>query len=136
MTILAATRWRVRPWILWPAALLFLGIDAAYLSANLVKFMEGAWFRSRPGLGAFTVMRTWRRGRDLVRTQVNRDSLRIEHFLDNLMVDPPLRVPAPPFDADNDYLPAALLRNLRSCGAARAQRDPERGDTGRADRRR
>jgi KUP system potassium uptake protein len=113
--ILAATRWRVRPWLLWPCAMLFLAIDSAYLSANLVKFMEGAWFPLLLGLSAFTVMRTWRRGRDLVRAQVNRDSLRIEHFLASLMLEPPLRVPGTAvfLTPTNDYVPPALLHNLK-----------------------
>ena len=51
------------------------------LSANAIKFLEGAWFPVALGIVAFTLMRTWRRGRDLVREQINRDSLRIEHFV-------------------------------------------------------
>ncbi len=60
-------------------------------------------------------MRTWRRGRDLVRQQVNRDSLRIEHFVESVMVDPPLRVPGTAvfMTPSNDYLPPALLHNLK-----------------------
>jgi len=113
--ILAQARWRVSPWVLVPAAVLFLGIDAAFLSANMVKFAEGAWFPIAIGLATFTVMRTWRRGRELVRQQVNRDSLRIEHFVDSVMVDPPLRVPntAVFMTPSNDYLPPALLHNLK-----------------------
>jgi KUP system potassium uptake protein len=113
--VLAQARWRVTPWLLVPAAVLFLGIDLAFLSANLVKFMEGAWFPIAIGLATFTVMRTWRRGRELVRQQVNRDSLRIEHFVDSVMVDPPLRVPntAVFLTPSNDYLPPALLHNLK-----------------------
>jgi len=114
-TILAAERWHVRPLLLWPCAALFLTIDAAYLSANLVKFVEGAWFPLLLGTAAFTVMRTWSRGRELVRQQVNRDSLRIEHFLESLMVEPPLRVPGTAvfMTPSNDYLPPALLHNLK-----------------------
>lgn len=113
--VLASERWRIRPALLWPAALIFLGIDAAYLSANLVKFFEGAWFPLLLALVAFTVMRTWRRGRDLVREQINRDSLRIEHFVESLMLDPPVRVPgiAVFMTPSNDYLPPALLHNLK-----------------------
>ena len=112
---LASERWHVRPAILWPCAFVFLVIDTAYLSANLVKFVEGAWFPLLLGIAAFTVMRTWRRGRDLVRQQINRDSLRIEHFVESLMFDPPLRVPGTAvfMTPSNDYLPPALLHNLK-----------------------
>ena len=113
--ILAAERWRVPRWILWPMAVLFVGIDLAFLSANLVKFFEGAWFPLLIAVAAFTVMRTWRHGRDLVRRQVNRDSLRIEHFIESVLVDPPLRVPGTAIfmTPSNDYLPPALLHNLK-----------------------
>jgi KUP system potassium uptake protein len=113
--VLAARRWRVRPWILGLLGTLFIAIDLAFLSANLVKFMEGAWLPLVMGIGVFTLMRTWRRGRDLVRKQVNRDSLRIEHFVDSVMADPPVRVPGTAvfMTPSNDYLPPALLHNLK-----------------------
>ena len=113
--VLAHERWRVPNRILVPAALLFLTIDVAYFSANIIKFTEGAWFPVLIGLAAFTVMRTWRRGRDLVRRQVNRDSLRIEHFIRSVMVEPPVRVPGTAvfMTPSNDYLPPALLHNLK-----------------------
>jgi len=113
--ILAHERWRVPPALLWPLATIFLVIDLAFLSANMVKFFEGAWFPLLLALIAFTVMRTWRRGRDLVRAHVNRDSLRIEHFVQSVMVDPPLRVPGTAvfLTPSNDYMPPALLHNLK-----------------------
>ena len=113
--VLASVRWRIRPLLLWPAALVFLVIDLGYLSANLVKFTEGAWFPLSLAVVAFTIMRTWRRGRDLVRQQVNRDSLRIEHFVESLMTEPPVRVAGTAvfMTPSNDYLPPALLHNLK-----------------------
>ena len=112
--IVAHERWRIPAKILWPAGIVFLGIDVAYLSANTVKFLEGAWFPLALGLTAFTIMRTWRHGRDLVRAQVNRDSLRIEHFVDSIMLDPPHRVPGTAIflTPSNEYTPPALLHNL------------------------
>jgi KUP system potassium uptake protein len=113
--VLAKERWRVGPWLLVPAAILFLGIDIAFFSANIVKLAEGAWFPIAIGLAAFTLMRTWRRGRELVRQKMNRESLRIEHFIDSVMLDAPLRVPGTAvfMTPSNDYLPPALLHNLK-----------------------
>jgi KUP system potassium uptake protein len=115
MLVLAHEKWRLPAWILVSAAILFVGIDVAFFSANIIKFSEGAWFPVLIGIAAFTLMRTWRRGRDLVRRQVNRDSLRIEHFVQSVMVDPPLRVPGTAvfMTPSNDYLPPALLHNLK-----------------------
>lgn len=113
--VLASERWRIPAVTLWLASFAFVAIDIAFLSANIVKFMEGAWFPLLIGIAAFTVMRTWRRGRDLVRQQINRDSLRIEHFVHSVMVEPPLRVPGTAvfMTPSNDYLPPALLHNLK-----------------------
>jgi KUP system potassium uptake protein len=115
LIILANQRWRLSPRIIWPFALLFLTVDIALLSANTVKFLEGAWFPVALGIIVFTVMRTWRHGRDLVREHVNRDSLRIEHFVQSVMVDPPIRVTGTAIfmTPSNDYMPPALLHNLK-----------------------
>jgi KUP system potassium uptake protein len=112
--IVAHERWHVPAKYLWPAGFVFLGIDLAYLSANSVKFFEGAWFPLALGVIAFTIMRTWRHGRDLVRAQIDRDSLRVEHFVESIMLDPPHRVPGTAIflTPSNDYTPPALLHNL------------------------
>jgi KUP system potassium uptake protein len=115
LIILASNRWRISPWIIWPVALLFLTVDIALLSANAEKFFEGAWFPVALGIAAFTVMRTWRHGRDLVREHVNRDSLRIEHFVESVTLDPPVRVggTAVFMTPSNEFMPPALLHNLK-----------------------
>jgi KUP system potassium uptake protein len=111
----ARIRWNIAGWILWPTAVVLLGVDLAFLSSNMVKFFEGAWFPLALGLASFTLMRTWRRGRDLVRAQMNRDSLRIEHFVVSVMLEPPHRVSGTAIflTPSNDYLPPALLHNLK-----------------------
>jgi KUP system potassium uptake protein len=115
LIILAGQKWRLSPRIIWPFAIVFLTVDIALFSANAVKFLEGAWFPVALGIVAFTVMRTWRHGRDLVREHVNRDSLRIEHFVQSVMVDPPARVTGTAIfmTPSNEYMPPALLHNLK-----------------------
>jgi KUP system potassium uptake protein len=115
LIILAGQRWRLPTRVILPFALLFLTVDIALLSANAVKFLDGAWVPVALGVVVFTVMRTWRRGRDLVREHINRDSLRIEHFIQSVLVDPPVRVGGTAIfmTPSNDYLPPALLHNLK-----------------------
>ncbi len=115
LLILAKLRWRLPGWQVWPLALVFLTIELAFFSANVVKFAQGAWFPLALGVVAFAVMRSWRRGRDLVHAQVNRDSLRIEHFVGNLVSHPPLRVPGTAvfLTPSNQYMPPAMLHNLK-----------------------
>jgi KUP system potassium uptake protein len=115
LIILAHERWRLPTRVILPVAILFLTVDIALLSANAVKFIEGAWVPVALGVMVFTIMRTWRRGRDLVREHMNRDSLRIEHFIKSVLVDPPARVTGTAvfMTPSNDYLPPALLHNLK-----------------------
>ena len=83
------------------------------------------------GIIVFTIMRTWRHGRNLVREQINRDSLRIEHFVKSIMVDPPVRVPGTAIfmTPSNDYLPPSLLHNLKHNKVLHsAERPAQRGN--------
>jgi KUP system potassium uptake protein len=115
LMILASASWRWPGWAIAVAGIAYLIIDGALFSSNAIKFFHGAWVPVAIGMAAFTVMRTWRRGRDLVRAQVNRDSLRIEHFVQSIMSDPPIRVPGTAvfMTPSNDYLPPAMLHNLK-----------------------
>jgi len=113
--ILASQGWRIKPVIIWVVGISYLIIDIALFSANAIKFLHGAWVPVMLGIIVFTIMRTWRHGRNLVREQINRDSLRIEHFIKSIMVDPPARVQGTAIfmTPSNDYLPPSLLHNLK-----------------------
>jgi KUP system potassium uptake protein len=115
LIILASQGWRIKPAVIWVAGISYLIIDIALFSANAIKFLHGAWVPVMLGLIVFTIMRTWRHGRNLVREQINRDSLRIEHFIKSIMVDPPVRVQGTAIfmTPSNDYLPPSLLHNLK-----------------------
>lgn len=115
LIILASSRWRWSGWAIFLVGGIYLVIDTALFTANAVKFFNGAWVPFAITIVVFTIMRTWRRGRDLVREQVNRDSLRIEHFVQSVMVDPPVRVSGTAIfmTPSNEYMPPALLHNLK-----------------------
>jgi len=115
LMILASSRWRWPGWAIALVGVAYLIIDGALFSSNAIKFFHGAWVPVALGMIVFTLMRTWRRGRDLVREQVNRDSLRIEHFVQSVMTDPPVRVTGTAvfMTPSNDYMPPALLHNLK-----------------------
>jgi KUP system potassium uptake protein len=115
LIVVARARWHVPGHFLWPAALAFVAIDLAFLAANLTKFADGAWFPIAVGLMVFVVMRTWRRGRELIREGTRRDKLSIEGFIRSIEREPPLRVPGTAIfmTAANDVAPEALLHNLK-----------------------
>ena len=103
------------PLLFWPLAALFVLIDAAFLGANLVKFMDGAWFPLLLGALVFLLLRTWRRGRGLLHAQLHQDGIPLEGFVQSLLLSPPTRVPGTAvfLAAQADLAPKALLHNLK-----------------------
>ncbi len=93
----------------------FLAIDASLFSANAIKIEDGGWFPLVLGLFAFTVMSTWRRGRDLVLRELKQSGLALEPFIASLAEHPPLRVPGTAvfLTANINAVPNALLHNLK-----------------------
>ena len=68
-------------------------IEIAFLIANGVKFLDGAWFPVVLGIVVFTVLRTWRRGRELLHAEIRKEGIQLDTFLPGLMLAPPVRVP-------------------------------------------
>ncbi|HKN78332.1 MAG TPA: potassium transporter Kup [Lysobacter sp.] len=103
------------PMVFWPLASLFVLVDVAFLSANLAKFFDGAWFPLLLGVLVFALLRTWGRGRVLLQDEVRKDGLRLDTFLTGLMLAPPARVSGTAvfLTAQPDLVPKALLHNLK-----------------------
>jgi len=103
------------PLVFWPLASLFVLVDVAFLSANMAKFFDGAWFPLLLGVLVFALLRTWGRGRILLQDEVRKDGLRLDTFLTGLMLAPPARVPGTAvfLTAQPDLVPKALLHNLK-----------------------
>ncbi len=101
--------------IFWPLACVFIAVDVAFLFANLVKFMDGAWFPIALGLAVFTLLRTWGRGRTLLRAEILKQGIELDTFLPGLMLAPPARVPGTAvfLTAQQGIVPKALLHNLK-----------------------
>jgi KUP system potassium uptake protein len=101
--------------LFWGLLVLFLVVDVAFLGANLVKFMDGAWFPLLLGAALFTLLRTWRRGRQLLHDQLHRDGVQLEGFVQALLLAPPTRVPGTAvfLASQTDLVPKALLHNLK-----------------------
>jgi KUP system potassium uptake protein len=93
----------------------FLVVDFAFLSANLDKVEHGGWFPLALGLAIFTVMTTWRRGRDLVIREIKQAGLALKPFIESISEHPPLRVPGTAvfLTAQIEAVPHALLHNLK-----------------------
>ena len=117
LAIVAYTRWPdTRRWVL-PLCALFLMIDLAFLFANGAKLLTGigAWVPLFIGITAFTMMRTWRRGRELLHAEIRKEGIQLDSFLPGLMLAPPVRVPGTAvfLTADKTVVPHALMHNLK-----------------------
>ncbi|WP_053840457.1 potassium transporter Kup, partial [Xanthomonas graminis] len=115
MVIYARANPRVPRVLLWMMAVVFVAVDCAFFYANIIKFMDGAWFPLLLGLILFTLMRTWRRGRKLLQGEIRKDGIKLDTFLPGLMLAPPVRVPgiAVFLTADPLVVPHALMHNLK-----------------------
>jgi len=92
----------------------FAVVDLTFFSATLLKIHDGGWFPLVIGAGIFSIMATWRRGRDILIERLRSTSVPLEPFLQSLFVDPPQRVPGTAvfLTATPDATPHALLHNL------------------------
>ncbi|MEO8599751.1 MAG: potassium transporter Kup, partial [bacterium] len=108
------TGWKYNLLLSICATSFFFVIDVAFFSANALKILHGGWFPLLLGAFMFTVMLTWRRGRDLVRSNLQKHAIPLEDFLASLFTDPPLRVPglAIFMRGPGDGVPHAMLHNL------------------------
>ncbi|MHB1678347.1 MAG: potassium transporter Kup [Sulfuriferula sp.] len=92
----------------------FLTIDFAFLGANMVKIAEGGWFPLAIGAFMFTLMTTWKRGREILAQRQLAQSIALTPFLAGLTAHPPLRVPGTAvfLTTNLDNVPHAMLHNL------------------------
>ena len=112
--VVAAKIWG---WGWYRAALLFaffLVFESIFLWANIQKIPDGGWFPLVAGLVFFTVMTTWKRGRELLRKRLRSEELRLDAFVGSLAVGGPTRVPGTAvfLNSDTTGVPHALLHNM------------------------
>jgi KUP system potassium uptake protein len=93
----------------------FLIIDIGFLTANLVKLLEGGWFPVAIASICFLLMMTWYQGRQIVRKRVLDEGIRLDTFITSLLQNPPHRVEGTAIflTAHVDYLPVSFLHNLK-----------------------
>ncbi|MGZ5473958.1 MAG: potassium transporter Kup [Thermoanaerobaculia bacterium] len=109
---------RLRGWGRLAAGLVTLGFliaDAAFLTANYFKIAAGGWFPLLIAGIVFTVMTTWRRGRELLSAKLREGALSPDLFIQSLGARPPIRVPGTAvfMHRNPDAIPSSLLHSLK-----------------------
>jgi KUP system potassium uptake protein len=116
LALLVARRlWRW-PWlVVLPLAVVLLTVDLAFVGANLMKVGSGGWFPLVLGVAAFTLMITWRRGRELLTQQIRSQGVPLEPCAASMTAHPPVRVPGTAIflTTEPGLTPQALLHNLK-----------------------
>jgi KUP system potassium uptake protein len=110
--------WRLWHWSMLAAAALilpFLFIDLTFLSANLLKVVEGGWVPLALGGVVMLVMYTWRRGTRILYEKTRRLETPLEDLVRMLERKPPLRVPGTAvfLTSDPASAPTALMHSLK-----------------------
>ena len=93
----------------------FLVGDIAFLIAKYAKIVAGGSFPLLIAAGVFTVMTTWRRGRELLSEKLREGAFSPDLFIQSLRVRPPIRVPGTAvfMHRNPDAVPASLLHSLK-----------------------
>ncbi|MDB4949213.1 MAG: potassium uptake protein Kup system [Gemmatimonadetes bacterium] len=116
-------RWRWPRWKAVPLCGFLAVIDLSFFLANAVKIPHGGWFPLLVGAIVFTLMTTWKKGRQIVAGRIREGTLPPELFLESLKIDPPVRVPGTAIFMYGDPrgTPPALLHSLKHYKAMHAQ---------------
>jgi KUP system potassium uptake protein len=93
----------------------FLVVELSFFGANVLKIPDGGWFPLAAGIVVFTVMTTWKRGREMLYARLQEQAIDLEPFIESLAYGEPIRVPGTGvfLTPNPEALPHALLHNLK-----------------------
>jgi KUP system potassium uptake protein len=108
-------RWNYPLALCLAATGIFFVVDLAFFASNLMKLFDGGWFPLLIGAVVFTLMLTWKDGRQLLNDKLRADLLQLPTFLEAVFVMPPARVEGTAvfLTAEKGAVPNAMLHNLK-----------------------
>ncbi|MDL2283580.1 potassium transporter Kup [Oxalobacter sp. OttesenSCG-928-P03] len=106
--------WKINLFVSIIVPVFFGTIDTLLLTSNSLKIGSGGWFPLAIGFALFTVMMTWRRGRQLLGASQLKQAIPLDSFLQSLFFMPPHRVAGTAIflRGEHDGAPQAILHNL------------------------
>jgi KUP system potassium uptake protein len=107
--------WKKPVWMAAGASLAFGILDVAFITSNLLKFVDGAWLPLALGAGLVVIMWTWTRGARILTDKSRRDSVPMTELAEILKARAPHRAPGAAIflTSDPDVAPVALMHNLK-----------------------
>ncbi len=113
--LVARIRFRWKAWQAGLLCALFVTVDLAFFSANVVKLANGGWVPMALGVVLFLLMLTWKRGRALLNARLAEGTMPIDLFLDGVEKSKVHRVPGTAvfMTGNDDGVPPVLLHHLK-----------------------
>ena len=115
LLVVEREQWHWRAYAALGLTLLFLIVDVAFWTANLTKIGGGGWFPLVIGALVFTLMTTWKRGREILAQRLRAGTTPFAEFIERVEAEDPVRVPGTAvfMYSDAQATPPALLNNWR-----------------------
>lgn len=107
--------WR---WSLLAAGLvagIFMLVDLAFLGANITKIKDGGWLPLVVGAVLFLLMTTWKRGKQIMRAQLEKDAMPFDAFIGSVGEGGLVTIPGTAvfLTAHPDTVPHSLLHSIK-----------------------
>jgi KUP system potassium uptake protein len=111
----AVHHWQWNKWATLVLCGFFFTIEVAFWGANVLKIAKGGWFPLVVGIGVYTLMTTWNRGRQILSERMLELILPLDKFLENIWDEMAHRVPgiAVYMTGHIKYAPPTIIQNYR-----------------------
>jgi KUP system potassium uptake protein len=106
-------KWRWPKVVAIPMVAILLIVDLTYFAANILKIPQGGWFPIGVAVISYTVLTTWKRGRELMFVQITQLSISMQAIIDGIDDVPRVSGTAVFLTPEGDGAPSALLHNLK-----------------------
>jgi KUP system potassium uptake protein len=105
--------WRWPLLVAIPLIAILLIADMTYFAANALKIPQGGWFPLGVAVISFTVLTTWKRGRELLFAKISQQSVPMQAILGGIDDMPRVSGTAVFLTPESEGTPSALLHNLK-----------------------
>lgn len=116
-SIVAITLWRWHPLLVAAIALPLMAVDLAFVVAASLKIPVGGWVPLLIGSSLFTLMMTWKRGRELLFQTLSRETMPLGLFVNSIDSSNSAVQTVPGtavfMTGSHQYVPHAMLHNMK-----------------------
>ena len=116
VSVVAFGLWR---WPIWKVALFavpFLLLDSVFIASTSLKVFSGGWVPILIGIMAFTILMTWKNGREIVYSKLEKDALPLSLFIQSVSLSKEtIYVPGQAIflTGNTNIVPHAMLHNIK-----------------------